>query len=92
MTAKSKHQLRPVGEVPDGINLDNLVITFMLDNQYLQDGEGRYCAWVDMQTAPAKGDIVLAQAVGLEGGPMAVRCRCWVEHNWMLVFLEVVDG
>lgn len=58
-------------------------VTFALDEELLDHG------WSDMQAAPVVGDLVNLPSVGVEETGMAsVTARCWLEHNWLVVYLE----
>lgn len=81
-------------EVPDGVDLDALLVTFHLDGKPVPGGEtgSELHGWFDMRTAPAVGDHVMLRAIGLEDDGIAtVNGRGWLEHNWLMVYLERVD-
>lgn len=79
------------GDVPEGVEVDQLMIVFAVDGETLVTPDGKTLVWVDMRTAPVVGDIVLSQALGLEAGD-AYTCtgRGWMDHNLLNVVL--VDG
>jgi hypothetical protein len=79
-------------ELPDGVDPARLVITFRVDGEELMVGPHSK-AWVDMQTAPANGDIVSGRALGLETPRLTrVSMRLWHAHNWLEIWLDSWTG
>lgn len=91
--AKMRETMEPRSEVPDGTDLRSLMITFTLDGaETLAGGPETLYAWVDMQTAPVDGDIVLRRAINVdEDGYAVVKARAWFSHNWLMLWLDRFD-
>lgn len=87
--------LTPIDELPDDVDIGELMCTFAIDGQTIRAAngeEGSAFAWIDMRTVPAVGDYVMRRAINVdEDGAARVIGRGWMAHNWVVLYVERVE-